>query len=286
MKNTELVERLHTLGGDTTPGPDPAFMARLGSELRQLDQVPALEGRKPRVHHRGIGGTTWLRVLTLAVPAGAVALAGALVALRPAPSHPRQVRTAGPGVSTPAPETQQPSAGERNDPAPPGAGGQPTPATGVHHGPATGTAGAPITTTTVEPIRHLVVPAPTDQSPQTTAAPSPSREPTTTTTAATTATTAPPASLSLHCTAGTDAGAPAVTCTWSASTTGAFHSYRLWREKPGTNRVVVFTSDNRTTTSYVDHDVQAGSGYGYWIEALDANGNVVARSAGSTVSCC
>jgi hypothetical protein len=81
-------------------------------------------------------------------------------------------------------------------------------------------------------------------------------------------------------------GAPAVSCTWSASTASAFHSYRLSREKPGTSRVVVFTSDNRDTTSYVDHDVQAGSGYSYWIEVLDASGTVIAHGSAATVSCC
>ena len=144
------------------------------------------------------------------------------------------------------------------------------------------------TSTTVEPTRHLVVPAPAEQSPQTTEAPAGGRspEPTTSTSMApTTTTAAPTATLSLHCSGGTDAGTPAVTCTWSPSTTSVFKSYRLSREKPGTNRVVVFTSDNRSTTSYADHDVQAGTGYGYWIEALDAAGNVIARGS-ATVSCC
>jgi hypothetical protein len=76
-----------------------------------------------------------------------------------------------------------------------------------------------------------------------------------------------------------------VTCTWTASTSSAFKSYRLSREKPGTNRVVAFTSDSRTTTSYADTAVQADTGYGYWIEVLDASGNVIGRGS-STVSCC
>ena len=172
MRNAELVERLHTLADHAEPGPDPAFVARLGADLHQLDQVPVLENRRPRVHRRGVGGMTWLRVLTLAVPAGAVALAGAFVALRPAPAHPRQVRTADPGVSTPAPETEQPSAGEHNAPAPPTPAEQTSATTGPRHDSATGSAGlVQVTTTTVEPTRHLVVPAPTDQSPQTTVAP-------------------------------------------------------------------------------------------------------------------
>jgi hypothetical protein len=237
-----------------------------------------MDRKRPRA--RRFGGSTWLRVVTLAVPAGAVALAGAFVALRPHPDHQRQVRTADNGITAPAPTNDgvEPS---------PGAPQQPSrgTATASPSSPTT-TAPARATTTTVEPTRHLVVPAPTDQSPQTTAEPKRSPEPTTSTTAApTTTTTTPTATLSLHCTGGTDAGSAAVTCTWSPATTSAFKSYRLSREKPGTNRVVVFTTDNRSTTSYADHDVQAGTGYGYWVEALDANGNVIARGA-ATVSCC
>jgi len=286
MRNAELVDRLHTLAGDEGPGPDPAFMARLGSELRQLDQVPVLEQRRPRVHHRGLGGMSWLRVLALAVPAGAVALAGAFVALHPAPAHPRQVRTAdNPGVSTPAPDVDQPAAGERNTPTAPTPGDQTAPVASGGRRATTGTGAAPATTTTVEPTRHLVVPAPADPSPQTTVAPrTHSPEPTTSTTAPTTTTTAP-ASLSLHCAGGTDGGSLAVTCTWSATTTSAFKGYRLSREQPGTSRVVVFTTDNRTTTTYADHDVQTGAGYYYLIEALDASGNVIARGA-TSMTCC
>jgi hypothetical protein len=287
MRNAELVERLHTLAGDAGPGPDPAFVARLGSELHQLDQVPILEQRRPRVHHRGLGGMPWLRMLALAVPVGAVALAGAFVALRPAPAHPRQVRTAdNPGVSTPAPDVDQPTAGERDTPAAPTAGEQTGPAADGDRHAAIGTGAAQATTTTtVEPTRHLVVPAPNDQSPQTTVVPrTRSPEPTTSTTAPTTTTMAP-ASLSLHCAAGTDGGSLAVTCTWSATTSSAFKSYRLSREQPGTNRVVVFSTDNRTTTTYADHDVQPGASYYYLIEALDASGNVIARGV-TSLSCC
>lgn len=277
MRDAPLIDRLHALAEEHAPGPDPAFVARLGSELHQLDQVPVLtERRQPQA--RRLGGSTWLRVLALAVPAGAVALAGAFVALRPHPEHPRQVRTADKGITAPAPTNDgvQPS---------PGAPQQPTAPATATHSPPTSTAPTRATTTTVEPTRHLVVPAPAEQSPQTTAVPKRSPEPTTTTTAPSTTTTTPTGTLSLHCTGGTDAGTPAITCAWSAATSSAFKTYRLSREKPGTNRVVVFTTDNRSTTSYADHDVQAGTGYGYWIEALDANGNVIARGS-ATITCC
>lgn len=288
MRHTQLVDRLRVLAQDNDPGPDPAFVARLGSELHRLDQVPVLEERKPRVHHRGLGGMSWLRVLAMAVPAGAVALAGAFVALRPAPSHPRQVRTAGnPGIERPAPDVDQPAAGERNAPTAPAPAGQAAAAaaTGGNHDTASAAGTTHVTTTTVEPTRHLVVPGPTDQSPQTTVAPrTTSPEPTTSTTAPTTTTTAP-ASLSLQCVGGTDGGTLAVKCSWSATTSSSFKSYRLSREQPGTNRVVVFTSDNRSTTAYADHTAQSGANYYYVIEALDASGNVIARGA-TNLTCC
>jgi hypothetical protein len=277
MKDAPLINRLHALAEERAPGPDPAFVARLGSELHQLEQVPVLTDRKPP-RARRLGGSTWLRVVTLAVPAGAVALAGAFVALRPHPEHQRQVRTADNGITAPAPTNDglQPSAGAPQQPTAPATAPQSSP---------TSAPPSRATTTTVEPTRHLVVPAPTDQSPQTTVVPKRPVEPTTSTTAPTTTTTTPTTTLSLKCSGGTDAGAPAVTCTWSPSTSSSFASYRLSREKPGTNRVVVSTTDNRSTTSYVDHDVQAGTGYGYWIEALDASGNVIARGT-TTITCC
>jgi hypothetical protein len=280
MRN-DLVDRLYALAEEPVPGPDPAFMARLGSDLRHLDQVPVLSERRPPVRR-----LPWGRLVAIAVPVGALALASAFVALRPAPAHPHQVRTAGPGVTSPAPpESGAIEAGDRQ--APPTTAAQASGGNTSH--PATnGTITTPPkmptteSTPSTEPTRYLVVPAP-DSGPSTTVAPTPRSEPTTTTTAA-----PPPVSpetVSLHCTTSATSGTPAVSCTWSASTVSAFKSYRLSREKPGTNRVIVFTSDNRTTTTYTDYDVQAGTGYGYWIEVLDASGNVIGRGA-TTVSCC
>lgn len=265
---TPLVDRLHQLAESSAPGPDPAFVARLGAELRHMEQVPVMSERRPAARR-----APWGRFLALAVPAGAIALAGAFVALRPAPSRPHQVRTAGPGVSTPAPDTNQLQPGESMLP----------PVTEPHSlAPTTvvpGAAHAP-TTQVTQPTRHLVVPGP-DQSPATTVATTTPRQPATTTTTAPRTTE----TLSLHCTGGTETGSPAVTCTWSSTTSGAFKSYRLSREKPGTNRVIVFTSDSRTAASYADHDVQPSTGYSYWIEALDASGTVIGRGT-ATVTCC
>ena len=269
MKPTLLIDRLHDLAESHAPGPDPAFVARLGVELRHMDQVPVMSERQPQSHR-----THWLRFFRSPFRRGAIALAGAFVALRPEPSRPHQVHTAGPGVT--APETNQVEPGQRV-----------LPPTAVVTTPAVPTtvrsnAVLPATTPTTQATRHLVVPGP-DGGPATTVAPTPQREPTTTTT------TAPPAptaeALNLHCTAGSPGGTATVSCTWSPSTASAFYAYRLTREKPGTNRVVVFTSNSRTATGYADHDVAAGAGYSYWIDAIDTAGNVVGHGT-TTVTCC
>jgi hypothetical protein len=285
MKHAQLIDRLHALAEDSGPGPDPAFMARLGAELHQMEQVPVLSERPARHHGRPgrLGRLTWVRFVSVAVPAGAIALAGAFVALRPEPARPHQVRTADPGVSTPAPDIVQPAPSEPGATAPTVT--RPPVTTGP--GATTGVVPSHATVTTAPPTRHLTVPSPFGQSPETTVAPSAGSRPEPATTTTTTAAPPPasPQSLSLHCSAGAPSTTPAVSCTWSASTSSAFRSYRLSKEKPGTNRAVVFTTDNRDSTGYVDHDVQAGAGYGYWIEALDASGTVIGRGS-ATVSCC
>jgi len=81
-------------------------------------------------------------------------------------------------------------------------------------------------------------------------------------------------------------GAPEVLCSWSHSTASGFASYRLTRERPGTNRVIVATITDRGNGGYDDRDVQTGAGYSYIVEALDGAGSVIGRSAPSTVSCC
>jgi hypothetical protein len=220
----------------------------------------------------------WLRFFALAVPAGAIALAGAFIALRPAPSRPHQVRTAGPGVTAPEtnqPDTHQVEPGQRVIPPTTVTTGGRVTTTAPTNG-----ASKPATTPTTQAMRHLVVPGP-DPSPSTTVATTPRREPTTTTTAAPTS----PEALNLHCTAGMPGGTATVSCTWSPSNAPAFYAYRLTREKPGTNRVVVFTTNSRTATGYADHDVAAGAGYSYWIDALDTSGNVVGHGT-TTVTCC
>jgi hypothetical protein len=49
----------------------------------------------------------------------------------------------------------------------------------------------------------------------------------------------------------------------------------------------VFQSDNRSTTSYVDKQVQAaGTRYYYKVDVVDAAGNVLAYSPVVPVTCC
>jgi fibronectin type 3 domain-containing protein len=108
-------------------------------------------------------------------------------------------------------------------------------------------------------------------------------------------TTAPPAptttvpgpeTLSLHCAGAMVSGSPAVSCAWSQSTSSSFAWYRLYREVPGSNRVLIFSSDMRTKTSTGDTTVHAGTTYDYHVEVTDSAGNVIGSSAVSTVPCC
>jgi hypothetical protein len=103
---------------------------------------------------------------------------------------------------------------------------------------------------------------------------------------ATTTTMVAPETLTLHCGGGITSGSPAVSCGWSQSTSPTFAWYRLWREVAGSPRVLVFSSDNRPTTSYGDRTVQAGTTYSYRVEVTDSAGNVIGGSNAVTVPCC
>jgi len=266
MTSSQLANRLRALAETPAPEPDPAFVARLGDDLRMMDQVPVLSERATSPAHR-----PWFRVMTVAVPAMA-ALAAAVFVLRPAPDRPHRVTTAGPGVTAP-------SQIEAGNPAPVQTSVAP-PSAATHTAAVPATTVPPAQTPSSVPGRHLVVPG-IDTTPTSTVTSEPPHTTTSTTTPATGVET-----LTLTCGAGTSGGSPAVSCGWSHSTSPAFASYRLSREKPGTNRMVVFTTTSPTVTGYVDHDVQTGSSYYYWIEALDSAGNVIGRSQPSNVSCC
>jgi hypothetical protein len=65
-----------------------------------------------------------------------------------------------------------------------------------------------------------------------------------------------------------------VACKWTGSERAA--SYRLWRADRENKPIVVFEA--KDATSYVDSGVSAGGTYGYWLQALDADGHVIGWS--------
>ena len=270
MKGTELRELLGQLEEAPAPEPSALFVAKLEADLRAMDQTS--EPEAPRVRTRRA------RVLVAAGPVVALtaAAAAAAVTLLPAKPHPREVKTADPGVTAPAPPSEAPPSSV------------PTPTTLVAPPWLPPSAGLPSTPTTVA-VAHPrpTTPAPTPGEHSTpTIAPPP--EPVSTTAPPAPTTTVPPAeTLSLHCGGGvTQSGQAGVSCAWSQSTSASFAWYRLYREVPGTNRVLIFSSDNRSTASYGDKDVQQGTTYSYRVEVTDSAGNVIGGSAAVTVNCC
>lgn len=277
MRTTELRELLGELEDSATPEPSALFVAKLEADLRTMDQAAEAEARPQRAPRRRRA-----RLLVAAGPVAAMtaAAAAAAVTLLPSDPHPRQVTTADPGVTVPAPPrafnetpTSVPTATTVAPPPwlPPAAA-PPQPLT---------------TATTAAP--RAVVPAPASgPSEQSTPTKVPFHEPVTTTVPpeTTTTTTAAPQTLSLNCHGAMVNGSPAVSCAWTQSTSPSFAWYRLYREAQGSNRVLLFSSDARTTTSTADTTAQAGTTYSYVIEATDAAGNVVGKSTPVIVSCC
>jgi fibronectin type 3 domain-containing protein len=68
-----------------------------------------------------------------------------------------------------------------------------------------------------------------------------------------------------------------IACKWSSSEHRAFAAYRLWRGGDG-ERTVVFRSEQRAVTRYLDAAVEAGTGYLYVVEAVNADGQTIGRS--------
>ena len=278
MRTTELRELLGELGDATTPEPSALFVAKLEADLRTMDQTAEAEPRREQAPRRRRA-----RLLVAAGPVAALtaAAAAAAVTLLPSDPHPRQVTTADPGATAPAPP-----------PASTTPSSVPTPTRVTAPPPWLPPAAAPplpsTPSTTMAP-RPAAPPAPaTGPGEQPTPTSLPVHEPVTTTVPhETTTTTAPtPQVLSLNCQGATVSGSPAVSCAWSQSSAPAFAWYRLYREAPGSNRVLVFSSNVRTTTSTGDTTAQAGTTYSYVIEATDAAGNAVGKSAPVIVSCC
>ncbi|MBV9284566.1 MAG: hypothetical protein JO176_08120 [Acidimicrobiia bacterium] len=276
MRTTELRELLGELEDSATPEPSALFVAKLEADLRTMDQAAEAEARPQRAPRRRRA-----RLLVAAGPVAAMtaAAAAAAVTLLPSDPHPRQVTTADPGVTVPAPPrafnetpTSVPTATTVAPPPwlPPAAAPPP-----------------PSTTANAAPHADTHAPA-SGPSEHATPMSVPVHEPVTTTVPPeTTTTTAPaPQTLSLNCHGAMVNGSPAVSCAWTQSTSPSFAWYRLYREAQGSNRVLLFSSDARTTTSTGDTTAQAGTTYSYVIEASDAAGNVVGKSTPVIVSCC
>jgi hypothetical protein len=274
MRTSELRGWLEQLEDAAAPEPSPVFVAKLEADLRAMGQPDGVDtGEAPRSGH-----SRRARVLLAAAPVAALtaAAAAAAMTLLPAKPNPRQVKTADPGVTTPAPPPEQPPSSV------------PTP-TMIAPPPwlpptAAPPAASPPTTAAVHTAPVTVAPGPGEHPTPTIVAP---REPVSTTVPPVTTTTVPaPETLTLHCTAGMANGNPVVGCTWSPSTSASFKWYRLWRESQGSPMAIVFQSDSQTTTKYYDQAVQAGTNYYYKVDVTDAAGNVIGTSAVAPVTCC
>ena len=90
-----------------------------------------------------------------------------------------------------------------------------------------------------------------------------------------------PESLSIHCERAT---APArIACGWSASTSTDHARYVLLRVGGDQSRVV---SESEDALSFTDTTVVAGTGYGYRVDSLRADGSVESHSPMFTIECC
>src|SRR4051794_40450195 len=189
------------------------------------------------------------RMLIAAGPVAALtaAAAAAAVTLLPAKPQQRELKTADPGVTAPAPTPETPPSSV------------PTPTTTVvappwlPFSPAPPPASTPTTSAVAHSQPTTPVGGPTEHPTPTSVPP---HEPVTPTVPPPTTTTVPLETPSFHCTAGVSGGQNVAYCTWSQTPRASFAWYRLYREVPGTNRVLVFSSDNRSTTTYVDKTVQ------------------------------
>ena len=266
MRGTDLRELLARLEDAPAPEPSAVFVAKLEGELRTMDRTIEAEASRPRR----------ARLLAAAGPVAALTAAAAAAAatLLPSDPHPRQVKTADPGVTAPAPPPEAPSSSV------------PIPTTVVVAPPWLPPVTAPVPPTTA--VARSATPAPAPRPAEHTApTAAPPHEAVTTTVPHETTTTTPPyETLTLQCSAGMSAGNPTVFCSWSQSGSPSFKWYRLWRESAGSPLAIVFQSDNRPTTGYYDHTVQASTNYYYKVDITDAAGNVIGSSSIAPVSCC
>ncbi|GEM_PF-5304834 len=283
MKTSELREWLEDLGETSAPEPSPVFVAKLEADLRSLDQLGEAEVQQPR---RRESRSKRARLLIASGPVAALtaAAAAAAVTLLPSDPHPRQVTTADPDITVPVPAPQSTDAPPSSVPTSPPTNVAPPPWLPPTAAPTPASTPTTVTNSRTEPTTPTPAPAPGPRATPTVAPPS---EPVPTTVPPATTTTVPAQeTLSLHCQGAMVSGSPAVSCAWSQSSSPSFAWYRLYREAPGSNRVLIFSSDARTKTSTGDTTPSAGTTYNYQVVVTDSAGNVIGSSTVSTVACC
>jgi hypothetical protein len=211
----------------------------------------------------------------LAARLRAVDNAETVVVVDHAPERPRRWRVALPAVAATAVlAVVLVQATDTNDPARlDQAGSARQPETGE---PTTTTAAPTTSTLPPGPTTTVAVTRPAPVAP----APAPDRRPQSTTTTA----KARVEPLRLSCAGSSEGGQPTITCRWSQPESRGVAQSRLWRERDGAKRVLATVGAD--ATQYVDRTVERGGSYQYLVEALDAEGRVVARSAAVRTVCC
>ena len=84
--------------------------------------------------------------------------------------------------------------------------------------------------------------------------------------------------LRLHCAWVTDGETRAVACRWSQSKHPRFAAYRLVRADREDGRSVVFRTDDRAVTRFLDETAVADTDYAYRVVVLNADGDPIGAS--------
>ena len=84
--------------------------------------------------------------------------------------------------------------------------------------------------------------------------------------------------LRLRCAWVTEGEQQAVACRWSESRHPRFAEYRLVRADRANGRSVVFSTEDRTVTRFLDTTAVAGTRYVYRVVVLDADGHLIGGS--------
>jgi len=262
MHRRDLRRKLQALGREPAPRPSVAFVASLWDRLRVLG---------PRGSGSPATGARRFAVAVLTVAAVAALVAGVLIASPRPPEGSLALSSARDAIVT-LPDGSNVEARDGLV-VPPGS----TIRTGRDGdvrvdgdrlGPdAEATVSGGRMRRVVASPRPVATPAPTrEPTPRPDATPAPTREPTPRPTPTPDAT-----AMTLACRV---LERPAIHCEWSRPATDAVRGYRLWRSD-GT-RQVVFRTGDVTVLAYTDRDVSARTTYVYVIEALGADGRVVA----------